>query len=57
MSECGYKNMCLLEEALKNNDIDMVIWLLRCDPRLIRACKNKLIELNKYDYVKSKIQF
>ena len=52
-----YKNMCLLEEALKNNDVDMVIWLLRCDPRLIRTCKNKLIELNMYDYVTSKIQF
>lgn len=47
--------MSLLEEALKNNDVDMVIWLLRCDPRLMRTCKNKLIELNKFHYVLSKI--
>ena len=49
--------MCLLEDSLREEDIEFVIWLLRCDPRLIRTCKNKLIELNKYDYVKSKIQF
>ena len=56
------KKMCLLQEALKNNDVDMVIWLLKCDPQLMNdelsdgtTCKDKLIELNEYTYVLSQI--
>jgi hypothetical protein len=54
--------MDILEEALQNEEIDMVICLLREDPRLINhelsdgiTCKDKLIQLNELQFVLSKI--
>ncbi len=62
MSEYGYKNMCLLEDSLREEDIEFVICLLRNNPRLMNdelsdgtTCKDKLIALNEYTYVLSKI--
>ena len=57
-----YKNMCLLEDSLRQEDIEFVICLLRNNPRLMNdelsdgtTCKDKLIELNKFHYVLSQI--
>ena len=53
----------ILEKALENEDIAMVIWLLKNDKRLIdhelsngSTLKEKLIQLNEYHYVLSKIK-
>ena len=55
--------MCLLEDSLRQEDIEFVIWLLKCDPQLMNdelsdgtTCKDKLIELNEYKYVLSQIK-
>ena len=52
----------LLEQALDNEHIDMVIWLLRLDKRLLdhqlsdnTRCKDRLMQLNEYTYVLSKL--
>ena len=44
----------LIEKALDNEDIDIVVWLLRCDKQLLnhvlldgRTCKERLIQLNE----------
>ena len=54
--------MSLLEEALRQEDIEFVICLLRENPQLMNdelsdgtTCKDKLIALNEYKYVLSKI--
>ena len=56
------KNMCLLEDSLREEEIEFVICLLRENPRLMNdelsdgtTCKDKLIALNEYKYVLSKI--
>ena len=53
----------LLETALDDEDIQMVIWLLRCDIGLMdhqlsdnTRCKDRLMQLNKYTYVLSKLK-
>ena len=53
----------LLEQALDNEDIEMVIWLLQNDRRLMdhelsdgSTLKERLIQLNEYQYVLSKIK-
>ena len=53
----------LLETALDDEDIQMVIWLLRCDIGLMdheltdsSTLKERLIQLNEYTYVLSKIK-
>mgnify|MGYP001181744286 FL=1 len=53
----------LLETALDDEDIQMVIWLLRLDKRLLdhqlsdnTRCKDRLMQLNKYTYVLSKLK-
>ena len=53
----------ILETALNDEHIDMVIWLLKNDRRLIdheltdgSTLKERLIQLNKYHYVLSKIK-
>ena len=55
--------MCLLEDSLREEEIEFVIWLLKCDPQLMNdelsdgtTCKDKLIELNEYKYVLSQIK-
>ena len=57
-----HKIMDLLEEALNDEDIDMVICLLRENPTYIHheltdgsTCKDKLLQLNEYEYVLSNI--
>ena len=52
----------LLETALDDEDIQMVIWLLRLDKRLLNhelsdrsSCKDRLMQLNEYTYVLSKL--
>ena len=52
----------LLETALDDEDIQMVIWLLRLDKRLLdhqlsdgSSCKDHLMQLNEYTYVLSKL--
>ena len=52
----------LLETALDDEDIQMVIWLLRLDKRLLdhqlsdnTRCKDHLMQLNEYTYVLSKL--
>ena len=54
--------MCLLEDSLRQEDIEFVICLLRENPQLMNdelsdgtTCKDKLIELNEFHYVLSKI--
>ncbi len=54
--------MCFLENSLREEEIEFVIWLLKCDPQLMNdelsdgtTCKDKLIALNEYKYVLSKI--
>ena len=46
----------LLETALDDEDIQMVIWLLRLDKRLLdhqlsdnTTCKDRLMQLNAYE--------
>ena len=53
----------ILEKALENEDIAMVIWLLKNDKRLMghklsdgSTLKDRLIQLNAYEFVLSKIQ-
>ncbi len=53
----------LLETALDDEDIQMVIWLLRCDIGLMdheltdsSTLKDRLIQLNEYHYVLSKLK-
>ena len=53
-----HKIMDILEEALNDEDIDMVICLLRENPTYIHheltdgsTCKDKLLQLNEYKYV------
>ena len=53
----------LLEQALDNEDIEMVIWLLQNDRRLMdhelsdgSTLKERLVQLNEYTYVLSKIK-
>ena len=55
--------MSLLENSLRNEEIEFVIWLLKCNPQLMNdelsdgtTCKDKLIELDKYKYVLSQIK-
>ena len=55
--------MCFLENSLREEEIEFVIWLLKCDPQLMNdelsdgtTCKDKLIALNEYTYVLSKIK-
>ena len=55
--------MCLLEDSLREEEIEFVICLLRNNPRLMTdelsdgtTCKDKLIELNEYKYVLSQIK-
>ena len=52
----------LLETALDDEDIQMVIWLLRLDKRLLShklsdntRCKDHLMQLNAYQIVLSKL--
>ena len=52
----------LLETALDDEDIQMVIWLLRLDKRLLdhqlsdnTHCKDRLMQLNAYQIVLSKL--
>ena len=52
----------LLEQALDNEHIEMVIWLLRLDKRLLNhelsdgsSCKDRLMQLNTYEIVLSKL--
>ena len=52
----------LLEIALDDEHIEMVIWLLRLDKRLLdhqlsdnTRCKDRLMQLNEYTYVLSKL--
>ena len=52
----------LLETALDDEDIQMVIWLLRLDKRLLshklsdnNTCKDRLMQLNAYQIVLSKL--
>ena len=52
----------LLETALDDKDIQMVIWLLRLDKRLLdhqlsdgATCKDRLMQLNAYQIVLSKL--
>ena len=54
--------MCLLEDSLREEEIEFVICLLRNNPRLMTdelsdgtTCKDKLIALNEYKYVLSQI--
>ena len=53
----------ILEKALENEHIEMVIWLLKNDRRLMghklndgSTLKDRLIQLNAYEFVLSKIQ-
>ena len=53
----------LLEQALDNEHIEMVIWLLKNDRGLMdheltdsSTVKERLIQLNEYQYVLSKIR-
>ena len=52
----------ILETALDDEDIQMVICLLRLDKRLLNhelsdgsSCKDRLMQLNEYTYVLSKL--
>ena len=52
----------LLETALDDEDIAMVIWLLKNDRGLMdhqlgdnNTCKDRLMQLNEYTYVLSKL--
>ena len=52
----------LLETALDDEHIEMVIWLLRLDKRLLdhqlsdnATCKDRLMQLNAYQIVLSKL--
>ena len=52
----------LLETALDDEDIQMVIWLLRLDKRLLNhelsdgsSCTDRLMQLNAYQIVLSKL--
>ena len=52
----------LLEQALDNEHIDMVIWLLQNDKSLLEhqlsdntTCKDRLMQLNAYQIVLSKL--
>ena len=54
----------LLEQALDNEHIDMVIWLLQNDKSLLdhqlsdnTTCKDRLMQLNEYTYVLSKLSW
>ena len=53
----------LLETALDDGYIEMVIWLLRCDIGLMdheltdsSTLKDRLMQLNEYTYVLSKLK-
>ena len=53
----------ILEIALDDEDIHMVIWLLKNDRGLMdhelsdnTTCKDRLMQLNEYTYVLSKIK-
>ena len=53
----------LIETALDDEDIQMVIWLLRCDIGLMdhqlsdgSTLKDRLMQLNEYTYVLSKLK-
>ena len=53
----------ILETALDDEDIQVVIWLLRCDIGLMdheltdsSTLKERLTQLNEYTYVLSKIK-
>ena len=57
-----HKIMDILEEALNDEDIDMVICLLKENPTYMHhelsdgsTGKDKLVQLNEYEYVLSKI--
>ena len=57
-----HKKMDILEETLNEEDIDMVICLLKENPTYMHhelsdgsTCKDKLVQLNEYEYVLSKI--
>ena len=50
----------LIEKAFDNEDIDIVMWLLRCDKYLLShvlrngsTCKERLIQLNELCHVLS----
>ena len=52
----------ILETALDDEHIEMAIWLLRLDKRLLNhelsdgsSCKDRLMQLNEYTYVLSKL--
>ena len=52
----------LLETALDDEHIEMVIWLLRLDKRLLNhelsdgsSCKDRLMQLNAYQIVLSRL--
>ena len=52
----------ILETALDDEHIEMVIWLLRLDKRLLNhklsdntRCKDRLMQLNEYTYVLSRL--
>ena len=52
----------LIETALDDEHIEMVIWLLRCDIGLMdhqlsdnTRCKDRLMQLNAYQIVLSKL--
>ena len=52
----------ILETALDDEHIEMVIWLLRCDIGLMdheltdsSTLKDRLMQLNEYTYVLSKL--
>ena len=54
--------MDILEEALNDEDIDMVVCLLKENPTYMHhelsdgsTCKDKLLQLNEYEYVLSNI--
>ena len=52
----------ILETALDDEHIEMVIWLLQNDKSLLKhklsdntRCKDRLMQLNEYTYVLSKL--
>jgi hypothetical protein len=54
--------MDILEVALDDEDIPVVIFLLRADPALLRhelsdgtTCEQRLLELNELTYVKQQL--
>ena len=52
----------ILETALDDEHIEMIVWLLRLDKHLLNhdlsdgsSCKDRLMQLNEYTYVLSKL--